>query len=172
MVFGAKVKMEYTFISGATGGIGKAFAYSVAKRGGNLFLTGRSKNKLVALKEWITAKHPVKIIYFECDLTCEAERIKMIEFIRENDITFKRIINVAGVDTQKAFMQYTAEKLMFQLRVNVEATVHLTYELLKFKADKTEVITISSMSGQSPMPYFAVYSGTKALLTNLFTSLH
>ncbi len=164
--------MEYTFISGATGGIGKAFAYSVAKRGGNLFLTGRSKNKLVALKESLTAMHPVEILYFACDLTSESGRGELIEFIKANGITIKRIINVAGVDTQKAFMDYTADKLLFQLRVNAEATTHLTYELLKLRAERTEVITVSSMSGQSPMPYFALYSATKAMLTNLFTSLH
>ncbi len=164
--------MECTFISGATGGIGKAFAYSVAKRGGNLFLTGRSKNKLVALKEAITAMHPVEIQYFACDLTSPSSRKEMLDFIKAEGIKFKRIINVAGVDTQKAFMEYTEEKLLFQMRVNAEATVHLTYELLKLRAEKTEVITVSSMSGQSPMPYFALYSATKAMLTNLFTSLH
>ncbi len=164
--------MEFTFISGATGGIGKAFAFAVAKRGGNLFLTGRDKNKLVALKEAITAKHPVEINYFACDLTSQTERQAMVEKIKESGIKLKRIINVAGVDIQKGFMDYTAEKLLFQLRVNVEATVHLTYELLKLRCDGLEVITISSMSGQSPMPYFAVYSATKAMLTNLFTSLH
>ncbi len=164
--------MEYTFISGATGGIGQAFAYSVAKRGGNLFLTGRSKNKLVALKEALLAKHPVEIEYFACDLTSQTSRKDLLDYIKTNNIKFKRIINVAGVDTQKAFMEYTEEKLLFQLRVNAEATVHLTYELLKLRAEKTEVITISSMSGQSPMPYFALYSATKAMLTNLFTSLH
>ncbi len=164
--------MEYTFISGATGGIGKAFAYAVAKRGGNLLLTGRDKNKLVMLKESLTAMHPVEIKYFACDLTSLESREQLLAFIRINQIKIKRIINVAGVDTQKAFMDYTAEKLLFQLKVNAEATVHLTYELLKLKANKCEVVTISSMSGQSPMPYFALYSATKAMLTNLFTSLH
>ncbi len=164
--------MEFTFISGATGGIGKAFVEAVAKRGGNVFLTGRSKNKLVALKEELQAKHPVEIEYFACDLTSEISRRELIDYIKDKEIKFKRIINVAGVDTQKAFMEYTSEKLLFQLRVNAEATAHLTYELLKLKSDKCEVITISSMSGQSPMPYFALYSATKAMLTNLFTSLH
>ena len=68
--------------------------------------------------------------------------------------------------------EYTKEKLLFQLRVNVEATVSLTHSLLKHRAKNTEVLTIASMSGVSPMPYFAVYSATKALLINLFTSLH
>ncbi len=164
--------MEYTFISGATGGIGKAFANALAKRGANLFLTGRDKNKLVALKESITQKHPVEILYFPCDLTSQDSREQMLEFIKESGIKIKRIVNVAGVDTQKGFMDYTADKLLFQIRVNCEATVHLTHELLKFRAENAEIITISSMSGQSPMPYFALYSASKAMLTNLFTSLH
>ena len=42
--------MTYTFISGATGGIGKAFANECAKLGYNLFLTGRSEEKLKNLK--------------------------------------------------------------------------------------------------------------------------
>ncbi len=164
--------MKYTFISGATGGIGKAFCLSVAKKGDNLFLTGRSLQKLQALKAEICQKYAIQIEYFACDLTSECSRREMLDFIDQNKICFNRIINVAGVDTQKAFLAYTSEKLLFQMRVNAEATVHLTYELLNRRAKNTEVITISSMSGQSPMPYFALYSATKSMLTNLFTSLH
>ena len=96
----------------------------------------------------------------------------MIEDIKAKGIILDRIINVAGVDIQKAFTEYTEEKLLFQLRVNAEATLHLTHSLLFLRAEKLEIITISSMSGQSPMPYFAVYSATKAMLTNFFTALH
>ncbi len=96
----------------------------------------------------------------------------MYALIEEKDITFDRIINVAGVDIQKPFVDYTQDKLLKQIRVNAESTIDITYNLLKSKENKTEVITVSSMSGQSPMPYFALYSATKAMLTNLFTSLH
>ena len=164
--------MAYTFISGATGGIGKAFTVACAKKGYNLFLTGRSIEKLTALKEYLLKEYGVLVEIFACDLTSPSSRQSMIDYIDENKICFDRIINVAGVDTQKAFMDYTPEKVSFQLRVNVEATVCLTHALLKRRESKTEVITIASMSGASPMPYFALYSATKALLINLFTSLH
>ena len=46
---------NFTFISGATGGVGRAFAFACAKTGA-LFLTGRSEEKLAELKEDIIRK--------------------------------------------------------------------------------------------------------------------
>lgn len=164
--------MEYTYISGATGGIGKAFTKECAKKGYNLFLTARSQQKLELLKSEIEKEYKVDILTFACDLTDENQRQDMVEYAVQKGIEFNRIINVAGVDTQKAFMDYTLEKVLFQMRVNVESTISLTHLLLLHRAQETQVITISSMSGASPMPYFALYSATKCMLTNFFTSLH
>lgn len=163
----------FTFISGATGGLGKAFAFVCAEKGYDLFLTARSEERLNALKTELGAHYSgIKIDYFPCQLTSETSRKELIADIEEKGYKFDRIINVAGVDTQKAFTEYTPEKAVFQIRVNCEATLLLTHGLLKHRADKTEIITISSMSGVSPMPYFAIYSASKAFLTNFFTALH
>lgn len=165
--------MEYfTYISGACGGIGKAFTVLCAAKGYSLFLTGRSDTRLDKLKKEISDEYGVKVVTCPCDLTDENSRKEMLGFIDGKGIKFDRIINVAGVDTQKPFIDYTAEKILFQIRVNAESTVYMTHELLLRRAEHTEVIAISSMSGVSPMPYFALYSATKAMLTNFFTSLH
>ena len=164
--------MAYTFISGATGGIGKAFAIACAQKKYNLFLTGRSQEKLQVLKSELQKEYGVEIAIFACQLTEEQSRKAMIDYIDQNGYKFDRIINVAGVDIQKAFMDYTPEKVLFQIRVNSEATVCLSYDLLKRREKNTELITISSMSGANPMPYFALYSATKAMLISFFTSLH
>ena len=165
--------MNYTFISGATGGIGKAFVKSVARRGCNLFLTGRSEEKLKALANEVDEQFPgLEIKYFACDLTSPVDREKMIEYIDGEGVKFDRILHVAGVDTQMAFCDYTLEKVLFQLRVNGEATISLTHQLLQRRAESLELLVVSSMSGVSPMPYFALYSATKAMLTSFFTALH
>lgn len=164
--------MSFTFISGATGGLGKAFCFSCAKGGSDLFLTGRSEEKLSSLKDEIVGKFGVRVEYYACNLTSDEERKKMVAFIDEKGIKFERIINVAGVDIQKPFEDYTPEKVLFQVRVNDEATVMLTHALLKRREGKAGVLTVSSMSGVSPMPYFALYSASKAFLTNFFTALH
>ena len=164
--------MNCTFITGATGGIGKAFAKECALLGNNLFLTGRSQEKLQTLATEIQTKYGVKTFIYACDLTSEIERNAMVEYVKANGLVIDRLINVAGVDIQKAFTEYTAQKVLFQIRVNVESTISLTHELLKIRASEMEILTISSMSGVTPMPYFALYSATKDMLTNFFTSLH
>ena len=165
--------MAYTFISGATGGIGKAFAIECAKKNYNLFLTGRSEEKLLALKEdLLKVNDKIEIDFFACDLTSEESRQEMFSYIDKGCVTFDRVINVAGVDTQMGFLDYTLEKVLFQIRVNTESTIANTYQLLNRREKELEIITISSMSGVTPMPYFAIYSATKASLTNFFSGLH
>ena len=163
--------MTYTFVSGATGGIGKAFVFECAKQKQNLFLTGRSIEKLESLKQQIVEQYDVDVQICACMLDDEQSRADMFAFIDSIDAKFDKIINVAGVDIQKGVMDYTLSKLIFQMRVNVEATITNTYSLLQRRADEVQVVTISSMSGVSPMPYFALYSATKCCLTNFFSSL-
>lgn len=164
--------MAYTFISGATGGIGKAFSAECAAQGYNLFLTGRSEEKLSALKSELIKLGAGDVRFFACDLTSENSRKEMFESIDRQGVKFDRIINVAGVDTQKPFTEYTEEKLVFQIRVNAEATICLTRALLERREiSAAEIVTVGSMSGVSPMPYFAVYSATKSMLADFFTAL-
>ena len=163
--------MAFTFISGATGGIGKAFARASAKKGYDLFLTGRSADKLLSLKEELQGEFGVTAEFYPCQLNDENSRAEMFGYIAKRDLRFDRIINVAGVDTQKAFCDYTAEKLLFQIRVNCEGALAVTHALLPRLIDGGEIITIGSMSGVSPMPYFAVYSASKEFLLNFFTAL-
>lgn len=165
--------MYYSFVSGATGGIGRAFAIALAKRGCPLFITGRSQGKLSALKSELWNINPsLKVESYLCDLQIEKKRKELLQYIDSKGLKFDRLINVAGVDTQLPFKDYTEEKILMQIRVNAESAIILTHELLKRRAKSMEIVTISSMSAVSPMPYFALYSATKATLYNFFTALH
>lgn len=164
--------MNYTFISGATGGIGQAYVMLCAQKGYKLFLTGRSREKLEALKHKVFGLYPMlEVEIFPCDLDDEKSRAAMYDYIDFKGLRFDRIINVAGVDTQMAFCDYTLQKLLFQVRVNVESTLANTYSLLLRRAKEVEIITVASMSGATPMPYFAVYSATKNCLIWFFSAL-
>lgn len=162
----------YTFITGATGGLGKEFCMQCAARGDNLFLTGRSEEKLADLKKEISEKYPnVKIEYHPCMLTDEKDRNALFAYVDEIKITFSAFINVAGVDTQLAFEKYTQEKIIFQTRVNFEAAVCLTRYVLDRREKNLSVLIVSSMSGACPMPYFGIYSSTKQALIYFFSAL-
>ena len=87
-------KLFYTLITGATGGIGRAFAETLAAKGQNLFLTGRSADKLNVLKEELSSKYPsLRIIVFACDLTDESSRAEMYETIDAQGVVFDRLCN-------------------------------------------------------------------------------
>ncbi|MBO4262969.1 MAG: SDR family NAD(P)-dependent oxidoreductase [Clostridia bacterium] len=161
----------YTLITGASGVFGGEFARYLARRGENLLLTGRNAQKLGALKKELDAYSTGDIEIFAADLNAEAGRKSLFAFARGRSMVFGKLINVAGADVQKAFKAYTPEKIVFQTRINFEAAVAVTHEALSMRTENFGVLTVSSLCGTSPMPYFALYSATKGALINFFTAL-
>jgi short-subunit dehydrogenase len=163
-----------TLVTGATGGLGKAFVDVLASRGEALFVTGRSVAKLNTLKEEIVARYPALPVFTcACDLTDERDRVALLETLKEvcekEKTPLYRLINVAGADIQKGFTKYTQEKLVFQCRVNFESALSLCLGCIELGVK--EIINISSVSGIYPMPYFAIYSATKSALTSFSVAL-
>ncbi len=163
----------YALITGATGGLGKAFAHALAKRSAKLVLTGRNEEKLIALKNELLARYVVQeVLYYVADLASEEGRCALTAQIKAKGCAIRLLVNAAGVDVQKPFADYTQEKLIFQTRVNFEATVSLCRFAYDNRAERLGIINISSVSGIYPMPYFALYSATKSALTFFSVALH
>ena len=161
-----------TVITGATGGLGGAFVELLAKQGENLLLTGRSEDKLLALKNRLAEEYPTLAVEVcAADLTDEKSRLTLIERMQDENIRIGRLVNVAGADIQKAFEEYTQEKIAFQCRANFEAAVSLCHAALKNADEGLEIVNISSVSGIYPMPYFAIYSAAKGALTSFSVAL-
>ena len=166
--------MSYTLITGATGGLGKEFAKICALKGENLILTARDIKKLEALKHELLSLSDTKDInVYACDMSQKASRDELFNQITADSLLVSKLINVAGVDTQKAFSLYTREKLLFQTRVNFESVVDLTYFTLKNRPanSRLEILTISSLCGATAVPYFAIYSATKSSLITFMRAL-
>ena len=162
----------YALVTGATGGLGKAFVFALAKRGTPLALTGRRLEKLQALKEELFKAYPqLSVEIFPADLSSEESRQALTDAIERAGIRMHMLVNAAGADIQKGLLEYTQEKLVFQCRVNFEAAVSLCRFALKQRAERLEIINISSVSGIYPMPYFAIYSATKGALTSFSLAL-
>lgn len=165
---------SYTLVTGACGGLGGAFVRLLADRGEPLFLTGRSSERLEKLKNELHGLYPaLPVRIFECDLSSKASRAALFARFDEEKITFKRLVYVAGADVQKAFEKYDEEKLVMQTRVNFEGAVSLTRAVMARSAldGSTEFLAVGSMSGNCPMPYFALYSATKKALWQFYVAL-
>lgn len=159
-------------ITGATGGLGKAFVYALASRGYALLLTGRSREKLLSLQGEVKTKFPtVETRIYPADLAKEGDRYALTDEIKRAGIRLSMLVNVAGADIQKPLIDYTQEKIAFQCRVNFEASVSMCRFAIENRAELLKIINISSVSGIYPMPYFAVYSATKGALTSFSQAL-
>ena len=167
-----KQTIKYALITGATGGLGKAFVRELAGQGYALLLTGRSREKLLSLQGEIKESFPtVETRIYPADLTKEGDRYAMTEEIKGAGIRLSMLVNVAGADIQKPFEAYTEDKLTFQCRVNFEAVVSLCRFAIENRAELLKIVNISSVSGIYPMPYFAIYSATKGALTSFSQAL-
>ena len=165
----------YSLITGATGGLGRAFVLECASRGDNLILTGTNKNKLENItKEIIELYSNIKVISKICDLSNEDSRNDFFRFLDENEINVNFLVNNAGAIIEGAFLSHTNDEILKAIRVNCEGTIDITQRVLKrrIKEEPLHIITIASMAGYYPMPYMATYAGTKALLKNFMIALN
>ena len=97
---------------GATGGLGKAFAFSLAKEGYSLLLTGRSMEKLSALKAELQAVYPtLECHYYAVNLAEEGERTALMDWIVSEKYNLSLLANVAGVDIHNALPKSTLQVL-------------------------------------------------------------
>ena len=165
-------KIKYALVTGATGGLGKAFCHALAKRGYALVLTGRSEEKLLALQAELSQAYKEICTHIHAaDLSDFDSRNALMQAVRKSGVRLSLLANVAGADVQKGLAEYTQEKIAFQCRVNFEAAVSLCRFAIENRAETLDIINVSSVSGIYPMPYFAIYSATKGALISFSQAL-
>lgn len=166
--------MLYTLITGACGGLGSAFAEVLAERKEPLYLTGRSEERLSALAERLREKHAgLEVQWGACDLKSSSSREAFFAQTDRDGVRFCRLVCVAGVDTQMGFTEYDEGRIVTQVRVNFEGAVSMMRGVLsRCPLDgRSELLAIGSVTSETPMPYFALYSATKRALEQFCIAL-
>lgn len=165
---------NFTLITGATGGLGGAFAIECAMRGDNLFLTGTKKDKLEAITAKIKSDFPDIIVDSKlCDLADENARKSLISSIKSKGYNINYLINNAGLITEGATLDENDEQIIKCIRVNCEGTIDITQKVLKMRDEKEPltILTVSSLAYAYPMPYMNIYAATKRMLVSFMTAL-
>lgn len=155
----------FIFISGATGGLGSAFALDCAQRGYNLFLTDVNPRG-VEFGNSLAESYGIQVQYFTCDLTSREDRSRLYGYLKENDFRFWGLINVAGLDYEGDFLGRSREEVLRIVELNIESTIDTTYAILKLRDIQKwfRLINVCSMAAYNPMPYKAVYAASKRFL--------
>jgi uncharacterized protein len=118
--------MNTALVTGASLGIGKAFAQELASRGSNLILVARSQDKLEQLAIELGNQYQVKTEVIVKDLTEPAAGQAVFDRVLNQGLTVDLLINNAGVGDYGAFSDRPLSKQMAMVQLNVNAMVELT----------------------------------------------
>lgn len=163
-----------SLITGACGGLGKAFVKILAERKENLILTGTNKNKLNKLLEELKdILEGVFVKTIVCDLSEKEHRENLMQEIKNSGLVVNKLINNAGVIIEGDIFRFSNEELEKAVMVNCVGTVELTKMIAenRDKNQKLEILTVSSQASFQPMPHMAIYGATKSFLTSMMTAL-
>lgn len=165
--------MKYTLITGASKGIGKAFAHECAAKGMNLLLVARSGNLLDAVASEIKAKHKVEIHTFVADLLDHNAHKKIFGWVSENGYNVNMLINNAGMGQYGEFAQVELEEHLKVMHLNMDSMVRMAHEFLNVTdaSQKRYLLNTSSTGAYQPVPYMGIYSASKAFMLSFSYAL-
>ena len=160
--------MKATLITGASSGIGEAFARRLAAEGHDLVLVARSEEKLHELCDELMLKYKISAHYVAVDLTIDGERQLLFEETDRHGFEIDWLINNAGFGGMGDFADLNVDRALAMISLNVSALVALTHHYLQAmrKRKSGKIINVSSAAGFQPLPFMAVYAATKAFVTS------
>lgn len=160
--------MKVTLITGASGGIGEAFARRLAAEKHNLVLVARTERKLVELCDELMLEHGITAHYVALDLIDFEADTRLFEETEKHGFEVDWLINNAGFGSMGDFAELELEREMEMISLNVMALVALTHHYLQKMRERKSgvIINVSSTASFQPIPFMAAYAATKAFVTS------
>jgi short-subunit dehydrogenase len=166
-------KGKTALITGASSGIGEAFADILAARGMNLVLVARSIDKLYELAEELSEQYSIRARVIPADLSREGAAQEVYQRTQELGVTVDLLVNNAGFATLGGFDTLNPEREHEEIMLNVTTLVDLTHAFVPAMLERKDgaVINVSSIAAFQPMPYEAVYGASKAFVLSFSLAL-
>ena len=160
--------MKVTLITGASGGIGEAFARALAKKRHNLVLVARSENKLHQLCDELMLKYGITAHYVAVDLNDFEADQRLFNETQKHGMEVDWLINNAGFGSMGDFTQLELERELEMIGLNILVLVALTHRYLQGMRERKrgKIINVSSAASFRPVPYMSTYAATKAFVTS------
>lgn len=165
-------KKPTVLVTGASSGIGAAYADRFARRGHDLVLVARDKKRMAALAERLRADAGVAIDVLQADLTNPAE-LGATEARLRDDRRIGVLVNNAGAALGGPFVSQSADDIGRLVALNTTAVVRLASAVAPRFAEAGEgaIINVSSVVGLAPELGMSVYGATKAFVRFLSQGL-
>ncbi|WP_062915977.1 SDR family NAD(P)-dependent oxidoreductase [Paraburkholderia caribensis] len=160
-------------ITGASSGIGAIYAERLARRGFDLILVARNRDRMNEFARRITDETRRNVEVVAADLS-DPHALAAIEAKLRTDASITLLVNNAGVGTHKPLLESDVDAMTRMISLNVTALVRLTYAAAPaFVArGRGAIINISSIVAIGPELLNGVYGGSKAFVLAFSQSLH
>jgi len=154
-------------VTGAAGGIGRALALELHRRGYGLLLVDRNETALRELTARLGADSRV------VDLSDEAACQRLVDELREGLDDVETVVNNAGIGARGHYETIAPERHVELLRVNCLAPMQITSAVLPkmLAAGSGTVVNVASSAAFQPLPYMAVYAASKAFVLSYSQAL-
>jgi len=165
--------MNTTLITGASTGIGAAFARKLAARGRNVLLVARSEDKLIALCNELGRLTSIRAQYVALDLREPGAGTQLLEETKKRELEIEMLINNAGFGSMGDFAKLDLEHELEMIQLNVRAVVDVTHRFLGPMRERKRgtIINVASTAGFQAVPYMATYAATKAFVLSFSEAL-
>ena len=156
--------MTTALVTGASAGIGLAFAQRLAREGNDLVLVARDRARLERLARELRAAHGVEVEVLVADLSDRSATWQVCDRLAEGDRPIDLLVNNAGFGVAPAAAE---ESSLDQARAifdtNFFGIIRMTRAVVPHmrRQGSGRIINIGSVLGFLPMPYMALYSATK-----------
>jgi short-subunit dehydrogenase len=159
-------------ITGASSGIGAVYASRLAKRGHDLILVARNKERLAALARRLAGETSRKVTTVAADLTSVADLHRVEDILRTN-ASISLLVNNAGIGAAGPLLASDVQKMDDMIRLNVTALTRLTYAAVPGFVERGSgtIVNVSSIAAISHESLNGVYAGTKAFVLAFTHSL-
>jgi len=158
--------MNTTLITGASSGIGAAFARNLARRGRNLLLVARSEDKLIALCNEVGRVSGIRAQYVVMDLTEADAPARLLAETQKRELVIDMLVNNAGFGSMGDFNRLDLDTEMEIIDLNVKSLVELTHRFLGPMRENRQgtIINVASTAAFQAVPFMATYAATKAFV--------
>jgi len=159
-------------ITGASSGIGAVYADRLARRGYDLLLVARNRERMEDLAKKLGAETGHQVEILAADLT-DSKDLAGVERILREDSRITLLVNNAGMASTAPLLNSDVADMSKIISLNVEALTRLTYAVAPafVKRGSGTIINIGSVVGVAPELLNGVYGGTKAFVLAFSQSL-
>jgi short-subunit dehydrogenase len=165
---------QTVLITGASSGIGAAYAREFAARGADLVLVARSEDTMRRLAEDLRAAHGGRVDVVPVDLAVPGAADLVAERVAVLGIDVDLLVNNAGFGMHGDFADADAGRITAQIQLNCVALVDLSRRFLPgmMARRRGAIINVASTAAFQPLPHMAVYGATKAFVLSFSEALY